>query len=84
MIVGDDGKPLYIGSSKQLCRRASHLTALQNDATNDAGFSHIKAGLLRKYQESGHTASIRFFEGEDYQSVERQLIAKHNPPWNKR
>jgi excinuclease UvrABC nuclease subunit len=82
VIVGEDSKPLYVGSSKQLCRRVSHLTALQNDASNNAKFSHIKAGLLREYQEQGRKASIRFFECDNYQDVERQLINTHNPPWN--
>lgn len=82
MIIGDEGEVLYIGSSKQLCQRASHLTALQHDASNDAGFSHIKAGLLREYQEQGHKASIRFFPCDNYRAVERELIAIHKPRWN--
>ena len=82
MITGDDDEVLYVGSSRQLCRRVSHLTALQRDATNDAGFSHIKAGLLRKLQEYGHNVSVRFLECDDYLSVERELIKTYKPQWN--
>lgn len=83
VIIGDEDEVLYVGSSKQLCRRVSHLTALQHDDSNDAGFSHIKAGVLRKYQEQGNKANIRFFSCDDYRVVERELVARHKPRWNK-
>jgi len=82
MIVGENQETLYIGSSKLLCRRASHLTALQND--KKAGYSHLVAGKLREYQEQGKNASIRFLECSDYKKVEKQLIAELKPLWNKK
>jgi hypothetical protein len=84
VIIGENDKILYIGSSKQLCRRSSHITALQEDSTNKEGFSHIKAGLLREYQEQGGNATIRFLKCDKYKEIEKKLIAKYSPPWNKK
>jgi excinuclease UvrABC nuclease subunit len=83
IIIGEDNKLLYIGSSKQLCRRVSHLTALQRDTTNKVGFTHVKARLMRDYLEKGHKIRIRFLECKNYKSVEKQLIANYKTSWNK-
>lgn len=81
-LIDENCRILYIGSAKQLCRRVSHLTALQKDKTNSAGFSHIKAKKLRNYQEHGHSIFIRFLKCKKYRIVEQQLIKKYEPPWN--
>lgn len=82
LITDEHKNLLYIGSCKQLCQRISHLLALQNDKSNKAGYSHIKAAMLRKLQESGQKVFIRFFECNDYKAVEKELIKKYRPSWN--
>jgi excinuclease UvrABC nuclease subunit len=77
------GGVLYVGRSIQLCRRVSHLTAMQNDNTNPQGFSHIKAGIVRDHQENQGQLFVEFIECENQVEKEKELIAKHNPPWNK-
>jgi excinuclease UvrABC nuclease subunit len=82
-LTNKKGKVLYIGSSKQLCRRASHLTALQKDQSNESGVSHLKAKKLRKAQKD-EDIFIRFFPSTKFLFIERTLIAKYSPPWNKK
>lgn len=84
VITNDNDEVLYVGRSKQLCRRASHLTALQKDKTNTTGYSHIKAGHVRKCQENGSVLNVRFLETDDAAKAERDLIGKYAPPWNLR
>ena len=82
-ILSDDlGKILYVGSSRQLCRRVSYITALARDRTNPQGYTHGKAGLVREHQNSGRTVSVTFIECPNVRVVELDLIAKHNPLWN--
>jgi len=83
ILTDEDGYVLYIGRSKQLCRRASHLTAMQRDSTNPQGLSHIKAGLVRKLQEQGKTIRISCIQTENDKAKEADLIRKYRPPWNK-
>ena len=84
-IITDKEKNVYyIGHSKLLCRRASHLTALQPDKSNIAGYSHICALHVRREQEKGVELFIRFIKSKDYRRLERDLIAQYNPPWNAR
>jgi excinuclease UvrABC nuclease subunit len=76
---------LYIGQSKQLCRRVSHLTAMQADKSNKEGLSHIKAGLLRDAQQSGKVF-VRFYPTECEQqakSLEKELLKSNQTTWNK-
>ena len=76
---------LYIGQSKQLCRRVSHLTAMQADKSNKEGLSHIKAGLLRDKQQSGKVF-VRFHPTESEQkakSLEKELLRSNKTAWNK-
>jgi excinuclease UvrABC nuclease subunit len=82
VLIDEHNRILYFGSSKRLCQRASHLTAFQKDSSNAAGYSHIKAGLLRKYQKQNHKVSIRFFKCKNYRAVEKELIEKLKPLWN--
>ena len=77
------GCVLYIGRSKQLCRRVSHLTAMQADSTNPAGLSHIKARMVRDHQEHKGQVFVEFIESNNPVGLEADLIAKHCPPWNK-
>lgn len=77
------GDVLYVGRSKQLCRRVSHLTAMQNDKTNPQGFSHIKAGMVREHQEKKGQIFVEFVECENPNVMENELINKLNPLWNK-
>lgn len=79
------GRVLYIGRSKQLCRRIAHLLALQKDKTNRAGYSHIKAGCLRKHQENGRDVTVRWkVTATEAQSkaLEKKLLKDHQPEWN--
>lgn len=73
---------LYVGESIQLCRRASHLTAMQKDKTNKTALSHIKAGHVRTLQDEGQRLFIRFIETSDHKQVEKDLRKKYSPPWN--
>jgi len=82
IITNEENEVLYVGRSIQLCRRVSHLTAHQKDKTNKAGFSHIKAGYVRKLQEKGNLLSIRFIETEDSVKIENELIDEYDPQWN--
>jgi len=60
------------------------LTALQNDKSNNSGFSHFKAGFVREYQENVGDIYVEFIIDEDYKNIEKDLIHKHNPKWNKK
>lgn len=82
VLIDERKKILYVGCSKQLSRRISHLTALQKDSSNVAGYSHIMAGRLHKYQKQGHKVSILIFECKDYRTAEKLLIKKLKPLWN--
>lgn len=83
ILTDEQGHVLYVGRSKQLCRRASHLTAMQRDNTNPQGFSHIKAGLVRSLQKNGKKVFIQFVETDNDRAIEDNLIKENNPPWNK-
>lgn len=60
VLSDDTGKILYVGRSKQLCRRVSHLTAMQRDKSNKQGRSHIKADLVRDHQRDTGPVYISF------------------------
>lgn len=77
------GNVLYVGYSKQLCRRVSHLSAMQADKTNAAGLTHIKARLVRQHQEEKGPMFVEFTECRDFMRLKDKLIKEHNPPWNK-
>jgi excinuclease UvrABC nuclease subunit len=82
VLIDESNNVLYVGSSGRLCQRVSHLTAFQKDSSNAAGYSHTKAGLLRKYQKQNHKVSIRIFKCKNYRVVEKELIEKLKPIWN--
>jgi len=82
VLTNSSGQVLYVGRSKQLCRRASHLTAMQRDGTNPQGLSHIIAGLVRKLQEQGQAVFIQFIETDDDHATEIKLIREYDPPLN--
>lgn len=86
-IISDEGGGiLYIGSSKQLCRRISHLTALQKDRTNKAGYSHIKAAKVRNAQKKGKIY-VRFQETsseKEAKNLEKKLLAERRGSWNEK
>ena len=79
------GRVLYIGRSKQLCRRIAHLSALQKDKTNRAGYSHIKAGCVVKHQKTGHDVIVRWkvtATEEQAKTLEKKLLKDNQPEWN--
>ena len=85
MISDTKDRILCIGRSKHLCRRVSHLTAMQADKSNKEGLSHIKAGLLRDAQQSGKVF-VRFHPTESEQkakSLEKELLKSNKTDWNK-
>lgn len=82
VLTDEDDHVLYVGRSKQLCRRVSHLTAMQHDATNPQNLSHIKAGLVRQQQEAGHPVFVHFIETDADAAVAKDLIETYRPPWN--
>jgi excinuclease UvrABC nuclease subunit len=84
IITDSDNNVYYIGCSKLLCRRASHLTALQPDKSNAAGYSHIYAPHIRREQEKGNEMFIRFIISKDYRNLEKELKEKYKPIWNKK
>ena len=88
LLIGKNKKILYVGCSKQLCRRVSHLTALQKDSSNTNGLSHIKAGYLRNYQEKNGQVAVRFMPCKNFRAKEKELIEKLEteklkPLWNR-
>jgi DNA polymerase-3 subunit epsilon len=85
VLTDSSNRILYIGRSKQLSRRVSHLTALQNDKTNSAGLSHIKAGCVRKHQDKHRDVFGRWEETEteeEAKSLEKKLLAENQTAWN--
>ena len=83
IITDKENNIYYIGHSKLLCRRASHLTAMQPDKSNSAGYSHIYALHVRREQEKGTELFIRFIKSKNYRELERDLLAKYETRWNK-
>lgn len=84
IITDDKYRILYVGSSKQLCRRVSHLTALQKDRTNNAGYSHIKAAKVRNAQKNGkiYVSFQETASEKEAKSLEKQLIKEAKGIWN--
>lgn len=83
LVLDSNDRVLYVGRSKQLCRRVSHLTAMQRDRSNPAGFSHIKAGMVREIQDHGEQLRVAFIETDESLATEKKLIQMYSPPWNR-
>ena len=86
IITDEKDRILYVGSSKQLSRRVSHLTALQKDRTNKAGYSHIKAANVRNAQKNGKIYVIfqETASEKEAKFLEKQLIREAKGIWNER
>lgn len=78
------GKILYVGQSKQLCRRVSHLTALQRDTSNKEGLSHIKAALVRKHQSRLGAVFVDFLitkTEDEARELEKRILGTIRAEW---
>jgi excinuclease UvrABC nuclease subunit len=84
VLIDEKNVVLYVGRTVRLCQRVSHLTAFQKDSSNDEGYSHIKAGTLRRYQEKGHQVSVLLLECKNCRAKEKDLIKELKPLWNKK
>jgi len=84
IITDSNDKVLYIGQSKQLSRRVSHLTALQKDKRSKTKYSHLNAGKVRRKQDKGETLYVRFIKCKDHKKCEKELLKKYKTRWNER
>jgi excinuclease UvrABC nuclease subunit len=82
-----DDEILYVGHSKQLCRRVSHLTAMQRDNSSKQGRSHIKADLVRDHQRNFGKVYVSFLETNTEaaaRKLEKDIRNVINKRWNVR
>lgn len=80
IVTTSDGQVLYIGSSTTLRRRIAYL---ESHTKASGKYLHNAADLLMQYQASGKTAHVHYIVTENYRSLEKELIDKYDPPWNK-
>ena len=86
VLSGKSHEILYIGFSRKLSQRVSHLTAMQRDKSNRQKRSHIKANKLRRYQETHGEVHITFVTTKtkkQAREVERRLLQLIKTKWNK-
>jgi len=87
VLSSDADEILYVGQSKQLCRRVSHLTALQRDKSNKAGRSHIKADQVRQHQQNFGKVFVSFLETSseaEARILEKKILDVIKKQWNVR
>ena len=83
LIIDSLGNVLYIGSSNNLRRRIAYLFAHVYDSSS-GGYTHNASDPLIKLQMAGEEMSINYIVCDDYKRIERKLISKYQPSWNKK
>ncbi|HEV2046732.1 MAG TPA: GIY-YIG nuclease family protein [Chthoniobacterales bacterium] len=83
VVTDDDGHVLYVGRSDGLRRRTAYLLAHVYD-TSSGRYLHDGSEPLLALQAKGETASVHYLSCPNVTEREQALIAKYDPPWNKR